>query len=43
MKFIDLFSGLGGFRIAFEKQKCKCVFSAEIDDKVVETYKNNFN
>ena len=43
MKFVDLFSGLGGFRLAFEKQKCKCVFSSEIDDKVIETYKNNFN
>lgn len=43
MRFIDLFSGLGGFRLAFEKQKCKCVFSAEIDDKVIETYKANFN
>lgn len=43
IKFIDLFAGLGGFRIAFEKAKCKCVFSAEIDSKVLETYKANFN
>lgn len=43
MTFADLFSGLGGFRIAFEKNKCKCVFSSEIDEKVIEVYKRNFN
>ena len=41
--FIDLFSGMGGFRIAFEANKCKCVFSSEIDKYARETYKNNFN
>ena len=29
--FIDLFAGMGGFRLAFEAQGCKCVFSSEID------------
>ncbi|PAK21370.1 hypothetical protein CJJ23_02410 [Mycoplasmopsis agassizii] len=43
LKFIDLFSGLGGFRLAFEKNNCKCVFSSEIDKYAVETYKENFN
>lgn len=42
LKFIDLFCGLGGFRIALEKQKCKCVFSSDIDKAVSEVYKNNF-
>lgn len=41
-KFIDLFSGLGGFRIAMEEIGGKCVFSSEIDKYAVETYKNNF-
>ena len=42
IKFIDLFAGMGGFRIAFEKQKCKCVFSSEIDKNAVNTYFENF-
>ena len=41
-KFIDLFSGLGGFRIAFEKEACKCVFSSDIDKSVREIYNLNF-
>lgn len=41
-KFIDLFAGLGGFRIAFENSGCECVFSSEIDKYVRETYKDNF-
>lgn len=40
--FIDLFSGLGGFRIAMEEIGGKCVFSSEIDKYAIETYKNNF-
>ena len=41
-KFIDLFSGFGGFRIALEKKGMECVFSSDIDDKVQEVYKKNF-
>lgn len=41
-KFIDLFSGLGGFRIAFENLGGKCVFSSDIDVYARETYKQNF-
>ena len=43
MKFIDLFAGMGGFRLAFEKQGCKCVFSSEIDAHAIQTYQSNFN
>lgn len=43
IKFIDLFAGMGGFRLAFEKQKCKCVFSSEIDKNACNTYYENFN
>ena len=43
IKFIDLFSGIGGFRIAFESVSATCIFSAEIDKHACETYKNNFN
>lgn len=40
--FIDLFAGIGGFRIAFEGNGCRCVFSSEIDKYASETYKENF-
>ena len=41
-KFIDLFCGLGGFRIAFEKMGGTCVFSSDIDKPVQKTYSMNF-
>lgn len=40
--FIDLFCGMGGFRLAFEKQGGKCVFSSDIDKYAQETYAMNF-
>lgn len=43
MTFIDLFCGIGGFRIAFESVGCNCVFSSDIDKYVCETYKENYN
>ena len=42
MKFIDLFSGIGGFRQGFEKIGCECVFSCEINSKCREVYTVNF-
>lgn len=42
LKFIDLFCGLGGFRIALEKQNCKCVFSSDIDKAVAKVYETNY-
>lgn len=41
-KFIDLFCGLGGFRLAFEKNGGTCVFSSDIDAAVKKTYALNF-
>ena len=41
-KFIDLFCGLWWFRIALEDLWWSCVFSSDIDEKVQETYYNNF-
>jgi len=43
MNFIDLFCGIGGFRIAFERAGGKCVFSSDIDKYACETYQSNFN
>jgi len=42
-KFIDLFSGIGGFRIGIDKNGGESVGYSEIDKKAVETYKNNFD
>ena len=41
--FVDLFSGVGGFRIPLEKLGGKCVAYSEIDKHAIEVYKNNFN
>lgn len=42
LKFIDLFAGMGGFRIALEKHGAKCVFTSEWDEPAQMTYKENF-
>lgn len=42
MKFIDLFCGIGGFRLAFESVGGECVFSSDIDKYACETYFANF-
>ena len=39
---IDLFSGIGGIRIAFEENGVKCVCSSEIDKYACQTYYDNF-
>lgn len=41
-KFIDLFAGIGGFRIALQNLGGKCVFSSEWDKFAQITYKVNF-
>jgi DNA (cytosine-5)-methyltransferase 1 len=41
-KFIDLFCGIGGFRVALEKRGLECVFSSDIDNYVQEEYERNF-
>lgn len=48
IKFIDLFCGIGGFRLGFENA-CKkenlypnCVFSSEIKSSAIDVYKSNF-
>jgi len=41
-KFIDLFAGIGGMRIAFEKVGGECVFSSEWDKFAQQTYSANF-
>jgi DNA (cytosine-5)-methyltransferase 1 len=40
--FIDLFAGIGGMRIAFERNGGECVFTSEIDKACQLMYKENF-
>lgn len=40
--FIDLFAGIGGIRIAFERAGGKCVFSSECDEAAQKMYEANF-
>lgn len=40
--FIDLFCGLGGFRLALESLGATCVFSCEINSEVASVYEHNF-
>lgn len=40
--FIDLFAGIGGFRIAMQNLGGKCVYSSEWDQQAQKTYFANF-
>jgi DNA (cytosine-5)-methyltransferase 1 len=42
LKFIDLFSGIGGFHLALKSLGAECVLACDIDKKCRETYKENF-
>ena len=41
-KFIDLFAGIGGFRLAMQNLGGKCVFSSEWNNFAKKTYEANF-
>jgi DNA (cytosine-5)-methyltransferase 1 len=41
-RFIDLFAGVGGMRLAFEAAGGECVFSSEWDKDSQKTYEANF-
>ena len=41
-KFIDLFAGIGGFRIAMQDCGGECVYSSEWDENAKQTYYHNF-
>ncbi|QCX40040.1 DNA (cytosine-5-)-methyltransferase [Aureibaculum algae] len=41
-KFIDLFAGIGGFRLALQNIGGKCVYTSEWDKAAKTTYKENF-
>jgi len=41
-KFIDLFAGIGGFRLALQNIGGKCVYTSEWDNAAKKTYRENF-
>lgn len=41
-RFIDLFCGIGGFRVALEERGMECVYSCDIDKDVQDVYYKNF-
>ena len=41
-KFIDLFAGIGGFRLAMQNVGGKCVFTSEWETSAQKTYRENF-
>lgn len=41
-KFIDLFAGIGGFRIAMQAAGGKCVYTSEWNTAAQKTYQTNF-
>ena len=43
MKFIDLFSGIGGFHQVLRELNCECVLACDIDKNCREIYKLNYN
>lgn len=42
-RYVDLFSGIGGFRVALDSLGGRSVGFSEIDKFAIETYKSNFN
>ncbi|MFR3376637.1 MAG: DNA cytosine methyltransferase [Methanobrevibacter smithii] len=43
ISFIDLFCGIGGFRLALESFGAECLFSIDNNKQAVDTYDTNFN
>ena len=41
-RFVDLFSGLGGFHLALKQLGHRCVFASESDEDLATLYKTNF-
>lgn len=41
-KFIDLFAGVGGFRLALQNVGGKCIFTSEWNKESQKTYRENF-
>ena len=42
MKYLSMFSGIGGFDLALNRQGHECIGYSEINKYSIETYKKNF-
>ena len=42
MTFVELFAGIGGFRLALEKQGMKCVWANDIDPSAATVYESKW-
>lgn len=42
LRFVDLFAGIGGFRLGLERAGMQCCFSCEVDPHARTTYEANF-
>ena len=42
IKFIEVFAGIGGIRLGFERAGCKCVWANDYDKYCYKTYTENF-
>lgn len=42
LKFVDLFSGLGGFHVALSQMGHDCVYACELDERLRNVYSKNF-
>lgn len=42
LRFVDLFCGIGGFRLGFERAGARCVWSCDWDKYCQKTYEANF-
>jgi DNA (cytosine-5)-methyltransferase 1 len=40
--YVDLFTGVGGLSLGFEKEKFKNIFSIDFDKEICKTYRKNF-
>jgi DNA (cytosine-5)-methyltransferase 1 len=43
IKFVDFFSGVGGFHLGFQRDFTECVYACEIDKYARKTYLENYN
>ena len=43
MRFIDLFCGIGGFRLGMERAGHECVWSNDIDENCAKIYEKHFS
>lgn len=43
IRFVELFAGIGGFRVALEENGCKCVWANDIDASACKVYNRHWS